>query len=168
MGLSATDYFNGYTFRPADVLDALADLEIDVVATIASGERERLGPVPDNVRVAHYVPLHVLAPTCAAAIHHGGFGTLLTFAQYAVPQLALPYHFEGPLLSARLAEQGAGLALHSDDVTGPRVRAQLLRLLHEPTFREHATRLREEIDALPTPNQLVAQIEELGASRRAG
>lgn len=166
MGRSGTEYFNGYTFRPAEILDALADLDIEVVATVAEPERERLGPVPGNARVVSYVPLHALAPTCAAAIHHGGFGTLTTFALYGVPQLALPYHFEGPLLSRKLAAQGAGLALHSDQVTGPAVRERLLRLLREPAFTAHAAGLRDEIHTLPTPHQLVPQLEELTAKHR--
>jgi glycosyltransferase (activator-dependent family) len=166
MGLSATEYFDGYTFSPTDILDALADLDIEVVATIAEAEQENLARVPDNARLVPYVPLHALAPTCAAVIHHGGFGTLSTIALHAVPQLVLPYHFEGPLLARKLAEQGAGLAVHSDLATGQTVRDGLLRLLGEPTFREHASRLRDEMRALPTPNQLVPQLEELTAKYR--
>ena len=161
MGLSATEYFDGYTFNAKDILDALADLDIEVVATIAENERAKLGPVPGNVRVADYVPLHALAPTCAAVIHHGGFGTLSTIALHGVPQLALPYHFEGPLLSRKLAEQGAGLNVHSDLATGQTVREGLLRLLGEPGFRERAADLRDELHAMPSPNELVAQLERL-------
>ena len=64
--------------------------------------------MPGNVRVVAYTPLLALAPTCTAAIHHGGFGTLTTFALHAVPQLVLPYHFEGPLIAGRLAAQAPG------------------------------------------------------------
>jgi glycosyltransferase (activator-dependent family) len=167
LGLSATEHFDGYTFSVASILDALADLDIEVVATIAAGARESLGAVPGNARVETYVPLHALVPTCTAVVHHGGFGTLCTVALNGVPQLTLPYHFEGPLLCRRLAEQGAGINVHSDGVTGQVVRDNLVRLLAGPGFRENAAALRAEMLAMPSPNEVVRQIEELTAKYRA-
>ncbi len=167
LGLSATEHFSGYTIDLVSILDALADLDVEVVATVARSEQEKVrARVGSGVRVVDYAPLHALAPTCAAVIHHGGFGTLSTVAQYAVPQLCMPYHFEGPLLSRRLVEQGAGLAVHSDDATGPTVRDALLRLLREPRFRERAALLRDEIRDMPTPNEAVGLLEELTVQYR--
>lgn len=166
MGLSATEHFDGYTFRPGQLLDALAELDVEVVATIAESEQARLGAVPDNARVVPYVPLHALVPTCAAVVHHGGFGTLSTIASYGVPQLVLPYHFEGPLLADRLVARGAGLAIHSDRVTGEAVRDAVVRLLSEPQFTERAIDLQAEIQALPTPNDLVSELERLTTKYR--
>jgi hypothetical protein len=40
------------------------------------------------------------------------------------------------------------------------------RLLTEPRFTERATALRDEILALPTPNQLVPQLEALATKHR--
>ncbi|MDI6105170.1 activator-dependent family glycosyltransferase [Actinoplanes sp. NEAU-A12] len=166
MGLSATEYFDGYTFRPSDILASLADLDIEVVATVAASEQKRLGTVPDNCRIEPYVALHALAPTCSAVIHHGGFGTLSTVALHGVPHLVLPYHFEGPLLARKLAEQGAGLVVDADAVSGQAIREALLRLLHEPEFEVRAARLRAEYRSLPSPNELVPQIEQYVAKLR--
>ena len=65
-----------------------------------------------------------------------------------------------------LAEQGAGLEIHTTKVTGDNVRASLQRLLTEPRFTERATALRDEMFALPTPNELVHQLEELTTKHR--
>jgi glycosyltransferase (activator-dependent family) len=166
LGITATDRFAGYVVSVKDVLDALADLDIEVVATIAEAEQARLGPIPDNVRLVTYVPLHALVPTCAAVIHHAGPGTLLTTALHPTPQLAVPWDFDEPELARRLADQGAALTIHASQATGHTIRESLLRLLHEPTFRHHATQLTNDIRALPTPNQLVGQLEELTAKYR--
>ncbi|MET8054996.1 activator-dependent family glycosyltransferase [Streptosporangium sp. NPDC005286] len=167
LGTTATEHFGGYAANVQDILDALADLDIEVVATIAESEQAKLRRVPDNARLVSYVPLHALVPTCTAVIHHGGAGTLSTVALHGIPQLALPYHFEGPLISRRLAEHGAGLAIPSALGTGPAVRKALLRLLNDPVFRDRATGLRNEVRALPTPNELVPQLEELTAKYRS-
>jgi UDP:flavonoid glycosyltransferase YjiC (YdhE family) len=95
------------------------------------------------------------------AIHHAGVGTLGTAVSAAVPQLALPYDADSPAVAARLAAQGSGLAIHADEATGSLVRDSVLRLLKEPGFRLAAAALRDEMLAMPTPNQLVPEIEEL-------
>jgi glycosyltransferase (activator-dependent family) len=166
MGLSATGYFSGYTVNVQDILDSLADLDIELVATVAEAEQAKLARIPDNARLVPYVALHALAPTCTAAITHAGFGTLTAFAPYGVPQLTLPFHFDEPTLGHRLAAQGAGLNLDPTQVTGANVREGVLRLLNEPSFTAAARRLRTEIRTLPSPNDLVPEIEALTRKHR--
>ncbi|CCH33131.1 activator-dependent family glycosyltransferase [Actinosynnema sp. NPDC047251] len=168
LGTTATEHFGGYTIDIQDILDALADLDVEVVATVAEPEQSKLARVPDNARVLSYVPLHVLAPTCAAVINHAGGGTLTTFALHGVPQLTLPHHFDEPILARKLAEQGAGLVIGTAEASGRTIRDAVLRLLGEPRFRDGANRLRDELRAMPSPNDVVPQLEELAAAVRAG
>jgi glycosyltransferase (activator-dependent family) len=167
LGITATERFAGYTSNVQDILNALADLDIELIATIAETEQRKLRHIPDNTRVLTYVPLHALAPTCAAVINHAGPGTLLTTALCAVPQLTVPWDFDEPELARRTARQGAALTLRADQATGHTIRDALLRLLHEPVFHERAVALRDEIRALPTPNQIVGQLEQLTTKHRA-
>jgi glycosyltransferase (activator-dependent family) len=161
MGLSATEIFGGYHLSLPDVLDALSDVDVEVVAT-AQG----LGTVPSNVRLVSYVPLHALAPTCAAAVHHGGLGTLATFARAGVPQLCVPHHLDEPIFAAGLARAGAGIDLRSP--TPDTIRASVRRLLDEPSFTHGATNLQSEMDTLPSPNDIVPDLEDLTAKFRRG
>jgi glycosyltransferase (activator-dependent family) len=166
MGLSATEIFDSYTISVPQILDALADLDVEVVATVAESEQPKLGPVPANARIVSYVPWHALVPSCAVVIHHAGAATLATTARHPVPHLALHYHADQPILARKLAEQGAGLEIHTSLATGRSVRDSVRRLLDEPGFRHAATALRDEILALPTPNQLVPQLEQLTTKHR--
>lgn len=166
LGSTATDVYNGYTVPLIDILLSLSELDIELVATVAEAEQRKLGTLPDNVRLVDYVPWHALVPTCAAVIHHAGAATLATTARHPVPQLALHYHFDQPILGRKLAEHGAGLEIHTSEVTGANVRDSVQRLLGEPGFRDRATALRDEIHALPTPNELVGQLEELTVKYR--
>ncbi|MGW0811280.1 activator-dependent family glycosyltransferase [Nonomuraea sp. NPDC002799] len=166
LGFGGDGLFSGYTVGVQDVLDALADLDIEVVATVADDERDKLRRVPGNARLVPYAPLDALAATCSAVIDHGGDGTVLTTALQAVPQLAIGHHFNEPIMARKLAAQGGALSLRPDEVSGPAVRECVLRLLGEPAFRAGAARLRDEMLALPSPNELVAQVEELVAKFR--
>jgi glycosyltransferase (activator-dependent family) len=166
LGLSATEIFDGYNVPLPAVLDALADLDVEVVATVPDAVREQLGRTPDNARLVSYVPLHALAPTCAAAVHHGGLGTLATFAQYAVPQLTLPFHFDEPILADRLAAQGTAATIDATAATGDAIRAGVQQLISEPSYAAAAGRLRDEIHRLPTPNAMVPELEALTTKYR--
>ncbi|MBK1787861.1 activator-dependent family glycosyltransferase [Prauserella cavernicola] len=166
LGISATEHFDGYTIDIPEVLDALSDLDIELVATIAEEEQGKLGPVPDNTRVVSYVPLPSIVPSCAAVIHHAGFGTLSTVSRFGVPQLAVPFHFDQPSFARRLAAQGSTLMLHSDQASGDAVRTGLLRVLEEPEFRTRAGALRSDVLAMPTPNEVVTQLEQLVTKHR--
>ncbi|MEU9035217.1 activator-dependent family glycosyltransferase [Streptomyces sp. NPDC048352] len=167
MGISSAAHGAGHGFDVQDVLDSLADLDVEVVATVGEEQREELSRVPDNARLVSYVPLHALAPTCDLAVHHAGYGTFLTMAQHAVPQLLLPWDFDGPTLGRLAAAQGGSLAIGAERATAASVREAVVRLLGEPGFRERAAALREESLAQPAPNELVPRLEELTAAFRS-
>ncbi|MGW4377192.1 activator-dependent family glycosyltransferase [Streptomyces albidoflavus] len=167
MGLSATDHADGYEISVQEVLDALADLRVEVVVTLPEPEQRKLERVPANARLVSYVPLQALAPTLSAVIHHAGFGTFLTLARHPVPQFLLPWDFDGPLLAGRAAAQGSTLAVTADRITAAGIREGVRRLLDEPEFGRRAAALSEEIAGMPGLPEVVAQLEERVAAHRA-
>jgi glycosyltransferase (activator-dependent family) len=166
LGTSATEIFAGYKVSVQEILTALSDLDIEVVATVAESEQRKLERVPDNARVVSFVPLNDLSPTCSVVINHAGPGTFLSTAIHGVPQLGLPWEFDELELAPRVTRHGAGLMLSGDEVTGERVRDQVLRLLHEPAFGTRAEQLRDEVLAMPAPSRLVGELEQLTTKLR--
>jgi glycosyltransferase (activator-dependent family) len=164
LGLTATEKFTGYTVDIGQILAALADLDIEVVATLTDKTKNALPPIARNTKVIPYVPLHDLAATCSAVIHHAGAATLATTSLHGIPQLSIPYHFDQPALARKLTEHGAGLQIGSAHATGAAVREALLRLLDEPHFLANAQKIRDEMLAMPAPNEIVPRIEELTAA----
>ena len=169
LGSTSTEGFDGYAVDVADIVRALADLPIELVATLSAQSRERLGALPANVRVVPFVALHALAPTCAVVIHHGAFGTASTAAFAGVPQLSLYERHDAPYQAARLTRYGAGLSIHYREATAETVRAAVGRLLTEPSFAARAADLRAELLAMPSPAEVVPALVELtGAGRDRG
>ena len=166
MGMSATERFDGYNVPFPEIIQSLSTLDIELVATVAESEQHKITNVPDNVRIVSYVPWHALVPTCSAVIHHAGAATLATTARHPVPQLSLHYHFDQPFLAHRLTEQGAGLEIHTTEATGENITDAVRRLLTEPSFGHRAAALRDEMLALPTPNEIVGRLEELTTKHR--
>lgn len=168
LGLFSTDRFGGYPISVQEILDSVADLDIELVCTLPEAEQSGLTRVPDNTRLVEFVPLQALAPTCSAVIHHGGFGTTNTVAAAAVPQLVISEQHDTPILGRRLRTCGAGLAEYYTDITGERVRTHLARLLDEPSFSAAAGGLRDAMLSMPTPRELVPVLEKLTADHRTG
>ncbi|MGI5288132.1 activator-dependent family glycosyltransferase [Nonomuraea polychroma] len=167
LGTTSTERFGGYAVGVKELLDALGDLDVEVVATLPDKEQAELGAVPANARLVTFAPLNALAPTCAVVINHGGPGTLFTTLLHGAPQLVLPSKFDEPFLAAYLAKNGAGLALPSHEATGAEVRKHVVRMLDDPSFAANARSLWEkDMLALPTPNQAVPELERLAIMHR--
>lgn len=158
-GLPALD-----PFRRA--IEALAELDAEIVVTTTADQLGLLGTLPANVRPAVAIPLQVLLPHCAAIVHHGGDGTTLTAAACAVPQLLVSRVPDSALTGWRLEAAGAGIhrryqELEDDD--GPEmIRAAADKLLADSAYGQEAFLLREELELQPPPADLVSTLESLG------
>lgn len=161
LGLSAREGLGGDSVSLADLVEAVADLDIELIATMDESQRQGLTKVPDNVRLVDFVPLHALLPSCAAVVHHGGAGTFATAIRYGVPQLLLPEMFDAVLKAEQLEQHSAGLSLTPATLSPAGFRAQLLRLLEDPAFADGAARLRAGVLAEPSPNEVVPVLEKL-------
>jgi UDP:flavonoid glycosyltransferase YjiC (YdhE family) len=136
------------------LLEGLADLDAEVVATLPAHEQAKLGAVPDNTRLVDYVPLHALAPTCAAMVDHGGWGTVLTGLAHGVPQVIVPSWFDDPMLADMLAARGASITVPHRRMTAESVSRSASRLLDDPSFARGAAGVRDAMLAMPSPADL--------------
>ncbi|MGQ4717420.1 nucleotide disphospho-sugar-binding domain-containing protein [Streptomyces anulatus] len=147
-----------------ELLGAVADLDVELVATLDDGQVAELTDVPPHVRTTGYVPLDQLLPSCAAVVHHGGGGTFATAVAHEVPQLVVPLPFWAEQATARYVHRkGAGILRPSAEFATDTFREDLRRLLHEESFRRGAAALHEESLATPAPGDVVPVLERLAA-----
>ncbi|MEV0321984.1 activator-dependent family glycosyltransferase [Streptomyces sp. NPDC050658] len=143
-----------------EMLDSLADLDIELVVTLPESLQKEIERVPANTRMVDFVPLHVIIPSCSAVIHHGGVPAFLDAIAHEVPQLMV-----GRVVpdiedrAARAEEAGVAQWIPATEISGSRIREELVRLLEDPSYREAAGRLREEMLAMPTPAEVVVELE---------
>lgn len=160
LGASNTeDYGTDFVSVP-DILTALGDLDVEVVATLAGDQADKLPALPDNARVVSGVALNTLLPSCSAIIHHGGFGSYATALAYGVPQLILTTSVSDHELRATgLRDAGAGEFAHWRKADSGFVRDAVSRLVSDPSYAESARALQAEGAALTSPQQLVPALE---------
>lgn len=149
-----------------ELLGAMADLDIEVVATLTDTQRAQVTDIPANARLVDFAPLNDLLPTCAAVVHHGGIGTKADAQLHGVPQVILAFGMDTAVMGAGIEELGAGLWLPIEELTGAVLREKVARVVTEPAFALAAGRLREEVLAQPTPNEIVPLIEKLTDEHR--
>jgi glycosyltransferase (activator-dependent family) len=164
LGHSFRETLGGDHASVAELLDAVATLDIEVVATLDRRQLPAGHVIPDNVHTVEFINLDLLLPTCAAVIHHGGSGTSQTALAHGVPQVIVPYNLWCNVPKAKLMERaGAALCGEARTSTARDVRDMLQRVLTEPSFAQQAAVLRTEMLAAPTPAELVPALERLTA-----
>jgi UDP:flavonoid glycosyltransferase YjiC (YdhE family) len=98
-------------------------------------------------------------------IFHGGSGTLAHVVANGLPMVILPLGADQFDNAARCAELGASRTLDPDQLTPEHIREVLLDVLHTPTYRLSAERLRNEFDALPGVDYAVELLERLARDK---
>ncbi|MFJ5281378.1 nucleotide disphospho-sugar-binding domain-containing protein [Streptomyces parvulus] len=152
--------------RVQEILDAVADLEMELVLSLPAQARGGLVRVPAHTRLVESLPLAEALATCSAVVHPGGAWSFGCALRHGVPQLLIGRAFDAPLKFRLLERAGAGLGLSPEQADGPAVRAALVRLLGDGALRAGARRLRQEMLAMPTPNELARTLESVVAAHR--
>jgi len=148
------------------LLAGLHDVEAEVIATVGRDlDPAALGPQPEHIHLERYLPLGALLPRCSLVVFHGGSGTLGHAIANGLPMVIVPLGADQPENAARCAELGASRTLDQDSLTPEHVRDVVLDVLHTPSYRQNAERLREEFDSLPGPHVAVELLERLARDK---
>ncbi|MFG3496471.1 activator-dependent family glycosyltransferase [Streptomyces sp. NPDC047928] len=168
LGVSLGEAAGAGAVAARDVLAAVDGLDVEVVATLSPELRERVGPLPENVRAVDFVPLAALLPSCSGIVHHGGSGTFMTALAHAVPQLIVPDMMWDSMEKALALEKaGAGRYVDAGRLSPELLRDHVVALLEDPSYAAGAERVRTEITGTPSPNDIVPVLERLTARHRS-
>lgn len=149
-----------------DVVRAVAGLDVEVVVAVVKAQRDALGPMPGNVRVSDGpLALRLVLPSCAAFVQHGGAGTMMTALVHGVPQLILPEVGDEHFNAERLLVAGAGTSLQNPDAAT--VRETVAGLIGDGPWREATLLMRDRINAMPSPAEVVGVLAGLAAREGA-
>ena len=149
------------------LLAAVRDLPANVIMTTGSGiDPAALGPVPDHVVVLGFVPQQPILARSAAVVSHAGSGTVLGAIAARLPQVCIPIGADQHINAAQVAEAGAGIAIPPDQRTPERIRAAIDSVLAEPSYAAAAGRLQDEIQAMPSPSDVLGELVAMAESQR--
>jgi UDP:flavonoid glycosyltransferase YjiC (YdhE family) len=119
------------------VVEALADLPVRALVLAGEGLDVQL---PTSVCLRRWVPHAAVMPCASLCVTHGGCGTTMSALAAGVPLLVLPHVIEQALNGHRVSELRAG-RLFSADAESPEIRAAVLELLEDPSYKAAAERV---------------------------
>ncbi|MFG3323390.1 nucleotide disphospho-sugar-binding domain-containing protein [Streptomyces sp. NPDC048171] len=149
------------------LVDGLTGTGAEVLIAALPEAAERYGAELGDVRIG-WIPLDVVAPTCDLAVHHGGATTAMTLINAGVPQLIVPDNGYGKAVAEAVSGFGAAVMVDRhrpeagqdpDEVTVTACRS----ILDNPRYAERTRILAAESAALPTPDEVLRDIEALAA-----
>jgi len=144
------------------VLAGLSEGDADVVVTVGREiDPAELGPRPDHVHVARYLPQALLLPHCDLVVSHGGSGTVINALTLGVPLVLLPMGADQPWNADRCETMGVGVVLDPLTASPTDIGAAVGEVLGSPTYRHAAMLLREEALPLSNADEAAALMEQL-------
>src|SRR6266508_4483240 len=151
----------------ARVLSGLRELSVNVIATVGRQfDPDDLGQQPENVHIERYIPQSSILPRCHLVVSHGGSGSVIGALAHGLPSVLVPMGADQPLNAARCEALGVARVLDAVETTPETVREAVSTVLANPTYRQAAERMRDEIAALPGPAYAVMLLERLVAEKR--
>jgi UDP:flavonoid glycosyltransferase YjiC (YdhE family) len=149
------------------ILEGLSGTGVNVVVTVGKDNDPRmLGPQPDSVHVERYIPQSELLPHCHLVVTHGGTGSMVSALAHGLPLLLVPQganHFHN---AEACVAAGAARQLLPRQLSAESVRREMRILRDEPAYWERARQIKEEIEAMPGPEEGVRLLEQLHRERQ--
>lgn len=141
---------------------AVASLEVRLLVTVGpAADPAALGRQPAHVAVERFVSQTAVLPLCALVVSHAGSGTVLGAAGLGLPQVCLPQAADQFRNTEGVVRAGAGVGLHPSDVSTEAVAGAVRAVLEGESYQTCAVRLRDEMAAMPSPDQVAVRLERL-------
>ena len=149
------------------LVDELTGTGAEVLIAALPEAAERFGPELGDVRIG-WIPLDVVAPTCDLAVHHGGATTAMTLINAGVPQLIIPDNGYGKAVAEAVAGFGAAVLVDRHRPEAGRSPDEVIAegcrtILSDSRYAERTRLLAAETAALPTPAEVLLELEALAA-----
>ncbi len=157
---------NGLDHLYQIILDACADLPVQLVLTLGREGGNRPARIPANAQVLGYGPQLALLQHAELVITHAGLNTTLEALAQGLPMVALPIANEQPGIAARIRHAGVGEWLAIRGLSQARLSAMLRKIHLNPPYRERAQACAAEIARVNGLNRAAEIIEEAVTQRR--
>ncbi|MBA5690295.1 glycosyltransferase [Rugamonas apoptosis] len=136
------------------VLEGLADLPVTVMAATAG--KAMPAAIPDNARVASYLPGDEAARRASLVVCNGGSPTSQQGLTAAVPVLGIAGNLDQFLNMQGVVAAGAGALLRADRLTAGAVRRAAADLLNQPQACAAALRVAQQCRRYPAGERFAA------------
>jgi UDP:flavonoid glycosyltransferase YjiC (YdhE family) len=104
-----------------------------------------------------------LLPRCALLVSHGGFNSVKEALAEGVPLVIVPIAGDQPYCATRCQALGVGRVIGPADRNAAAIRAAVRTVLADPSYRDQAQHMRDQVRALPPAAAAVTALEQVAA-----
>ncbi|MGB7712760.1 MAG: glycosyltransferase [Microcoleus sp.] len=128
------------------IASACEGLDAQLVISLGGGASPESFPeLPGNPIVVGYAPQLELLQKAALTITHAGMNTTLESLSNGVPMVAIPVANDQPGVAARIAYTGVGEVVSLKELSVPKLRSAILKVLTQESYKQRAIALQEAI-----------------------
>ena len=149
-------------------IHGLANRDVLVVATTGGRDISWIeAQLPENARVAEFLPYDALFEKVDVFVTNGGYGGVHYALGHGVPMVVAGMTEDKAEVSARIEWTGTGVNLRTNTPSPEQVAAAVDKVLAQPSYREAAARLGAEIQAAPGAAGILPIIDRHAGAVRA-
>jgi UDP:flavonoid glycosyltransferase YjiC (YdhE family) len=158
---TAANHNLGLLVAPA--LAALAN-EPDLLIVVSTGGRPIdaiPGAIPDNARVATYLPFEWLLPKVDVFVTNGGYGSVNQALSFGIPLVTAGLTEDKADVNARVAWSGVGIDLGTNEAAPEEVREAVRTVLDTPNYWARAGEIAAEFRSIDTRAEILRIIGQV-------
>jgi MGT family glycosyltransferase len=147
----------------APTLAALAN-EVDVLVAVTAGGRPIdaiPGPIPNNARLASYLPFEWMLAKTDVLVTNGGYGSVNQALSFGVPLVTAGLTEDKIDVNVRVAWSGVGINLATNEPTPEALREAIRAVLDKPTYRTQALAMAKEFGSIDTRSEILRILTEV-------
>ena len=144
-------------------LAALAN-EPDLLVVVTTGGRPIdaiPGPIPDNARIASYLPFEWLLPKVDVFVTNGGYGSVNQALSFGIPLVTAGQTEDKADVNARVAWSGVGINLATNEPTHEALRTAVRTVLDKPDHRRRAKTMAAAFEAIDTRAEILGILRQV-------
>jgi UDP:flavonoid glycosyltransferase YjiC (YdhE family) len=163
----STCAFAGQRRMLQNILDALAPLPVEAIVTVGPAIEADGLRVPPNASMHAWLDHDEILATASLVVGHGGHSTAMRAMSFGVPMVVMPANpmIDQKGVGAALEGVGAGTLLPKH-AKPQRIRKAIQMVLEDPSYREAARRLGEDIRQRDGAEVAADAIEDFVRSRQ--
>jgi zeaxanthin glucosyltransferase len=150
---------NGLGWVFDSILEAVADLDCQVVLSKGGGDVKTTRATPGNVLLVERAPQLRLLAKAQLAITHAGLNTALECLAHGVPMLCIPVTNDQPGVAKRVEWIGAGRVVSPARVSPARLKKELRELLGDSKYGDVARKCQSQLSSMCGPAMAANVIE---------
>jgi UDP:flavonoid glycosyltransferase YjiC (YdhE family) len=156
----------------AAILEGLRGEDLNLIMTTGVDvdpsifDAPKMGTGEGQTHIERYIPQSLILPYCDLMIVHGGSGTVKDSFRHGLPMVIIPIAADQYVNAARCADLGIARVIAPEERTPEAIREAAMEVLQNPTYRQNAEKIRDEVRAMPGLDEAVRLFEQLARERK--